>query len=104
MDSKGSTQVKSPQEKRKSYLQRISEITSPELAEAVDRARADYLQKLAEEIQTSTTQKEKSINDFEKSISGRMEEDGTTNFNHDYFIYFIRRFQKEREGNLSRVK
>ena len=104
MDSKGSTQVKSPQEKRKSYLQRISEITSPELAEAVDRARADYSQKLAKEIQTSTTQKEESINDFEKSISGRMEEDGTTEFNHDYFIYFIRRFQKEREGNFSRVK
>ena len=104
MDSKGPTQVKSPQEKRKSYLQRISEIASPELAEAVARARTDYSQKLAEEIQTSTTQKEESINDFEKSISGRMEEDGTTNFNHDYFIYFIRRFQKEREGNFSRVK
>ena len=74
MDSKGSTQVKSPEEKRKSYLQRISEITSPELAEAVDRARADYSQKLAEEIQTSTTQKEKSINDFERSTfeNGKM--------------------------------
>ena len=107
MDSKGPTQVKSPQEKRKSYLQRISEITSPELAEAVARARTDYPQKLAEEIQTSTTQKEESINDFEKSISGRMEEDGTTNFNHDYFIRLVKIAQaldKERDQRLEKEK
>ena len=107
MDSKGPTQVKSPEEKRKSYLQRISEIASPALAEAVARARTDYLQKLAEEIQTSTTHKEKSINDLEKSISGRMEKDGTTNFNHDYFIRLVKIAQaldKERDQRLKKEK